>query len=200
MCLGSCVLALVAARARRSIYLVRSWPCRALNLLGEPPEVQATIMALKHDYTNFVRIEKLAALGNKRAKILYRRSVMKLLCVEQITLALRKSPAGEWVMHDGLRRWLMQKSHRLIGSIICEDGFNVTKNANTVKGKRRFLTPAKASHLLISERVRHCPCVCGPLTLGIGHSDSPGPAPWFGQPSSGQDAIAAHHCNFPLPV
>lgn len=152
---GELVLALVAARSKRSIALLMSWPSRSILLLGNEQEVAETIAALRRDYEHFVRIEALAGRGNSRAQLLLKRTVMRLLPVEQICAALRLSPGGAWTMNDELRRWLLVRARKQVGSIVCEGAFNLQKNANTVKGTRRYLNPAKASYLLVKEKVVH---------------------------------------------
>lgn len=152
---GRLALSMVAARASRGVALLRGWPHRAVRLLDEQLAAE-TIGALRSDQERFLALRRLGAQGHSKAAMLAKRSCMSLPFVQQLCLALCKSPGDAWALTEDTKRWMIMKQRRLVGSLICEDGFNIQKNHQVIKSKRRYMKPQKSSALLITEQVSVC--------------------------------------------
>ena len=151
--MGRLVLGMVAARCVRTIYIVRGWPHRALRILNGGDEAGRTMRELENDFKVFEKLEKLADRGDADAKKIVGRHAMRVPCVKQLVTALQRAPTVAWTSYDKLVGWLKKEERRMVGSLICEDGFNVQKNSNIVKGKRRYMRPQKACALLARKEV-----------------------------------------------
>lgn len=147
------LLAMVAARTVRAIYLCRGWPSRAYRFLGSPGSASDTRDALRTDYNEFLQLERQAHGGNIHAQKLRKRSVFQLLSVQQLVEALKRSPKGEWQLYDGLIDFMRQKSQRQVNSHLNECSFNLMKNSATIKSKRRYMAPHKGTAVLIDRQV-----------------------------------------------
>lgn len=151
---GDLILAMVAARASRAVVMLRGWPDRSIRCLEGGSVAQDTLEALRVDYSNFQRLKKVASTGNKRAEVLAKRSLFNTMPVMQLALACESSPTGSFMMWPAFMAWLPQKHRRQVGSLICESAFNLQKNANCIKGKRRYMRPDKATDICLTEKAR----------------------------------------------
>lgn len=148
-------LAMVAARAARAVSLLRSWPHRALVIAEGGEKAEMTILRLRKDYELFCKVEQHANAGNQRAKLLAKRSVFHLAAVQQVVLALQNGgTGGAWSATEEFCSWLRMKAHRIQTSLLCEVAFNCQKNNNVVKSKRRYMTPSKASMVVLNSQAR----------------------------------------------
>lgn len=147
-------LAMIAARAVRSIYILRSWPHRALRILDGGPAADETIHQLRRDYEVYCDLRRIAGSGNPRAATLEKRSVFRLVAVQQIVTALEQGNGGRdtWAASPAFRQWLTRKSMRLQSSLMCEDTFNIQKNSSVVKSKRRYMVPQKAAVVALDKK------------------------------------------------
>lgn len=121
-CFGRLALAMVSARATRTVSLLRGWPQRSLKMLNDDASAAREIPALQADYDRFLTLQAFERSGNPRAAALAKRSIMALPAVQQLRLALELAPGGGCRMYPDLADWLKQKERRLMGSVICEDG------------------------------------------------------------------------------
>ncbi len=156
---GILVVRMVAARATRAISLLRGWPSRFTKCCKDEETASRTIQALKDDWDYFNRLLIVASLGNQRAIDVANRSVFKLMPVRQLVEAVKQSSAGPWTMSPSIQEWLLRRTRRMMGSLICEDAFNAQKNSNVVKSRRRYMGPQKATLIIVQSKV--CPA---PLT------------------------------------
>lgn len=144
------VLAWVVARSVRAIYLVRSWPNRALRILQGGAIAARTIAQLRSDYQVYMQL-RAKATQNTRAATLEKRSIFRLTPVLQLVEGLRGDD-GEWRSSRTFEDWLRRKTLRIGSSILCEDAFNIQKNSNVVKSKRRYMAPHKAAVVVLDKR------------------------------------------------
>lgn len=121
------LMAMVAARTVRSIYMCRGWPSRAYCFLSGTSAASITKGALRTDYNDFLRLGEAARGGNIHAQKIHKRSVFHLMSVQQLVEALKRSPKGEWQEYDGLIDFMKQKSHRQVNSHVNECSFNLMK-------------------------------------------------------------------------
>lgn len=166
------LMAMIAARTVRSIYMCRGWPSRAYCLLADPDTATATKQALRTDYEDFLRLGEAARSGKVHIQKLHKRSVFHLMSVQQLVESFKRSPKSGWELHDGLIDFVKQKSRRQVNSHINECSFNLMKNSQTINATRRYMAPHKGTAVLIDRQVARCSCVRMSHALFFG-----GPAP-----------------------
>lgn len=149
--MGSMTLALVSARLLRASWLLLGPQNRMLMALDGPNQCERVVQELKGDYEVFSKMKAVVAEGRAGAASEWlERSVLKLPHMIQLVRALRRR---QWRVDAKMVQWLDKKSRRFVNSVLCEDGFNVSKNSKRVKGKKKYMRPQKAFSTVVLKRL-----------------------------------------------
>lgn len=148
--LGLITLCMIAARAQRALWFLRGWPQRLVGMLDSVRMTTFLCHELREDYEVYKKFKAAAQSGEAHVATWLRRSVMRLPSVIMMVRALRRR---EWQPDASFYAWLERHTRRFTNSVLCEDGFNVSKNSRRVKGKKRYMRPQKALTTVLQKRV-----------------------------------------------
>lgn len=168
--LAHLVLAMVAARLARGLWLLVGWPHQLLRCLSPSVDSVGVLAEFREDVDVF---RGMVALGREHRSGVgpwLERSPMHLPYVIQCARALHRR---SWTIDPSFVAFLRRKSQRFTNSVICEDGFNIGKNSGRIKGERRYMRPAKFLTTVIAKslttklhRYRGVSRACAPSVRG----------------------------------
>lgn len=115
------VIALLAPRVKRFLWLIRGWPARACLMIKDHNEegtIKKTLKDFLEDYDNYQYIKGLTTPGIAEKK---KRSIFELMSVEHLVRCLAEERYEATQKFDDM---LKLRFNRLMGTQVLEDGFN----------------------------------------------------------------------------
>lgn len=131
--LGDFALGLTAHRLCRTLWLTVGWTCRCILFDQEDEErAQKAVDEFRHDHMLFCECQENPSRHAGMREVA-QRSMFQLVVYEQLVALLQRA---NWRPDESVRRFVRSSNSRIMGTQLCEDGFNRQKNAPKYANRR----------------------------------------------------------------